>query len=124
MDRIDEFQGGLVVISPHCDDAVFACGCLLEAHPGSTVVTVFAGSPPAGHAITEWDRAAGFEAADDVLGIRRAEDASALALLDARPVWLNFCDSQYGQTPSRDAISTALSDILDRVPGENLLVPL
>jgi LmbE family N-acetylglucosaminyl deacetylase len=37
----------VVVFSPHCDDAVFACGQLLETHPGALVVTMFAGRPPA-----------------------------------------------------------------------------
>jgi hypothetical protein len=64
----------LLVLSPHCDDAVLACGEMLEAHPGSVVATVFAGCPPAGAPLTEWDRAAGFQAGDDVMNARRAED--------------------------------------------------
>jgi len=32
-------QCRLLVVSPHCDDAVFACGALLAASPGSIVVT-------------------------------------------------------------------------------------
>jgi LmbE family N-acetylglucosaminyl deacetylase len=80
----------LAVISPYCDDAVFACGRMLEAHPGSIVVTVCAGRPAADIPLTEWDRAADFRAGDDVMGMRREEDRAALALLAAYPVWLNF----------------------------------
>ena len=36
----------VVVLSPHFDDAVQGAGLLLARHPGSTVVTVFAGPPP------------------------------------------------------------------------------
>jgi LmbE family N-acetylglucosaminyl deacetylase len=43
----------LLVVSPHCDDAVLSCGSLLETHPGSAVVTVFAGTQPAGQPLTE-----------------------------------------------------------------------
>ena len=37
----------VVVLSPHLDDAVLGCGRLLSAHPGATVVTVYAGAPEA-----------------------------------------------------------------------------
>ena len=35
------------MISPHLDDVVISCGALLLAHPGATVATLFAASPPA-----------------------------------------------------------------------------
>ena len=38
-------EGRLLVISPHLDDAVFACGRLIASHPSCVVVTVFAGLP-------------------------------------------------------------------------------
>ena len=34
----------VVVLSPHLDDAVLGCGRLMAAHPGATVVTVYAGA--------------------------------------------------------------------------------
>ena len=51
-----------MVLSPHCDDAVFGCGELLADRPGSTVITVFAGRPGSGVPLTRWDAAAGFGA--------------------------------------------------------------
>jgi LmbE family N-acetylglucosaminyl deacetylase len=61
----------LLVISPHLDDAVFSCGQLLEVHPGATVVTIFAGRPPPGTPLTDWDSAAGFGPGEDPIGRRR-----------------------------------------------------
>jgi LmbE family N-acetylglucosaminyl deacetylase len=104
----------LLVISPHCDDAVFACGQLLDAHPGSLVVTIFAGRPPAHLPLPEWDRAAGFQPGDDVSGMRRAEDQEALTLLRATPLWLDFCDSQYHCSPSVEEVTLALQEVVQR----------
>jgi LmbE family N-acetylglucosaminyl deacetylase len=116
--------GQLVVISPHCDDAVFACGRMLEAHPGSIVVTVCAGRPPADAPLTEWDHAAGFRPGDDVMGMRRAEDREALTLLAAHPIWLDFCDSQYGQSPSVEAVMNALHGVVCAANPKTIVLPL
>ena len=86
----------IVVVSPHLDDAVLGTADLLGSHPGSTVITVFAGAPEAyPDPPTEWDAAGGFGAGDDVLAARREEDRSALEVLGARPVWLDAVDWQY-----------------------------
>ncbi|HEX2055146.1 MAG TPA: PIG-L family deacetylase, partial [Nitrospiraceae bacterium] len=90
----------LLVISPHCDDAVFSCGSLLAAHPGSIVATVFAQGPPPGRPLTEWDRTSGFQVGDDVMMQRRDEDRRALSLVSAQPLWLEFQDRQYGESPA------------------------
>jgi LmbE family N-acetylglucosaminyl deacetylase len=116
--------GQLVVVSPHCDDAVFACGRMLEAHPGSIVVTVCAGRPPADLSLTEWDRAAGFQPGDDVMGMRREEDRAALTLLAAHPVWLDFCDSQYRRSPSAEAVMDALYEVVCACHANTIVLPL
>jgi LmbE family N-acetylglucosaminyl deacetylase len=86
----------IVVVSPHLDDAVLGCGRLLAAHPGATVVTVFAGPPDRyPDPPTAWDTLAGFGPGDDVLASRRAEDAAALAVVAAQPVWLDHVEHQY-----------------------------
>lgn len=86
----------VVVISPHLDDAVLGCAQLMAAHPGATVITVFAGEPPEyPDPMTRWDTLAGFASGDDVIAARRAEDAKALAELDALPVWLDHVEHQY-----------------------------
>ena len=93
-----------LVISPHLDDAVFSCGRLLAAAPGSIVVTVFAGIPPRDTPAPPWDRRAGFDRADEAMHARRDEDRRALARLDARPVWLDFLDRDLLTSGRLDAV--------------------
>ena len=116
--------GRLVVISPHLDDAVFACGALLAAHPGATVLSIFAGDPPADQPLTPWDRDCGFAPGDDVMAMRRAEDAEALALLGATPLWLDFLDAQYGATPSVETLASALRMSIAQIAPDTLFIPL
>jgi LmbE family N-acetylglucosaminyl deacetylase len=102
----------LVVVSPHLDDAVLSCAGLIAGAGAATVLTVFAGFPPARDATTPaeflpgttmWDQASGFAGGDDVVGLRRAEDRAALAHLGAVPRWLDFLDSQYVIDPAESA---------------------
>jgi LmbE family N-acetylglucosaminyl deacetylase len=86
----------IVIISPHLDDAVLGCSTLMAAHLGATVVTVFAGRPTEYPTPMErWDSLCGFVEGDEVHVARRAEDAAALAVLDATPVWLDFVEHSY-----------------------------
>lgn len=87
----------VLVLSPHCDDAVFACGQMLEANPGSVVA---AGAP-----LTEWDRA-------------------ALGLLGATPLWLDFRDSQYGPTHSAADLRDAIERVIRLVRPGAVFVPM
>jgi LmbE family N-acetylglucosaminyl deacetylase len=122
--------GRVMVISPHLDDAVFSCGELLSAHPRATVATIFAGTPPAGRATTDWDRACGFRSACEAMVARRNEDASALLALGARPVWLNFLDSQYcngsagAAVPQADDIAESIALLVTREQPDAVLFPL
>ena len=86
----------IVIVSPHLDDAVLGCSYLMAAHPGVTVVTVFAGRPAAyPKPMERWDALCGFVDGDEVHEARRAEDAAALAVLDATPVWLDNVEHSY-----------------------------
>ena len=114
----------LFVVSPHLDDAVLGCGRLLAAHPGAVVLTVFAGRQPAKQPLTEWDRASGFCAGDDVIGRRREEDRRALAQLGATPRWLDFLDAQYGATPEVAEIAAAIARELESVRPAQPVMPL
>lgn len=111
-------------VSPHLDDAVFACGRLLASAPGAVVATVFAGRPPASSGLTEWDRAAGFRPGDDVVGRRREEDRQALAGLGAWPLWLDFRDSQYGAAPSAEAVAEQLRRVCLQCEPQSVFFPL
>jgi len=86
----------VVVVSPHLDDAVLGCGLLLAAIPGTTVLTVFTGAPPAyPDPMRPWDAECGFGPGDDVMEVRRAEDREALARLDAAPEHLGLVEYSY-----------------------------
>ncbi|WP_157265160.1 PIG-L deacetylase family protein [Azohydromonas aeria] len=111
-----------LLVSPHLDDAVFGCGEWLQANPGTRVTTVFAGLPPDGGQRTDWDARCGFESAAQAVRERREEDRAALALLGGEPCWLEFGDSQYGATPSVEAVTDALSDLLARQAPDALFV--
>ncbi|MFP3707935.1 PIG-L deacetylase family protein [Paraburkholderia tropica] len=97
----------LFVVSPHLDDAVLSCGNLLARCAGSVVCTVFAGRPREPMR-TEWDAASGFADAHEAIAARWREDETALALCGATAVWLDFLDSQYGETPRVDDVAEAL----------------
>lgn len=112
-----------LVVAPHCDDAVLSCGALLAAHPGSLMLTVCAGTPPA-QPLTDWDAACGFAAGDDVMAVRRDEDREAAAVLGAEPLWLPFLDAQYGPPPAIDAIAQALADIVAERMPQGFVFPL
>jgi LmbE family N-acetylglucosaminyl deacetylase len=116
--------GILVLISPHLDDAVFSCGEALAAHPGSVVVTVFAGTPADGAQRTEWDARCGFANAAEAVAARRAEDERALARLAASARWLRFADAQYGEACALDEVTCALGAALDTFADAMVLAPL
>jgi LmbE family N-acetylglucosaminyl deacetylase len=123
---MDDDLGRLAVISPHLDDGAFSCGDLLACHPGATVITVFAGLREAARdAVTPWDRACGFRSACEAIAARRKEDRAAMAVLGARPCWLDFEDSQYAARPPGTAtIAGALRKALDRLQPDTVLLPL
>src|SRR3984885_3791700 len=86
----------IVVVSPHFDDAALGAAHLLTSYPGSTVITVLAGRPPAyPEEVSDWDAGGGFVAGEDVVAARQREDQAAMASMQATPVWLDFPDHQY-----------------------------
>jgi LmbE family N-acetylglucosaminyl deacetylase len=113
-----------VVVSPHCDDAVFGCGELVADRPGTTVITVFAGRPAQQMPLTDWDTTAGFGEGDDVMGYRHAEDRAALTGLGARPRWLPFRDAQYGGPVGADAVVTGLAAAVRACRPDVVAIPL
>ena len=54
---------------------------------------------------------------------RRQEDRAALQILGATPRWLDFLDSQYGDSPSISAVATALSNVLGETAPAAVLYP-
>ena len=82
----------LIVISPHLDDAVFSAWHLLGSN--TTVLTVFAGEPPAG---TEawWDKLCGQRDSVAMTKRRKSENEHALKPTKTQLIYLNFLDNQY-----------------------------
>ncbi len=118
----------IVVVSPHFDDAALGAAHLLTTYPGSTVVTVLAGRPPAyPDQVTEWDAAGGFVSGDDVVGARQEEDRAAMASLGAEPVWLDFPDHQYLDPPDRPTpseVAPALQEAIVAARPTAVFLPL
>lgn len=113
-----------MVISPHLDDAVLGCGALLAGNRGSVVLTALAGVPHDEAMSTEWDRACGFASAAQAVAARREEDRAALRRLGAEPVWLGFCDGQYGETPAVESLAWALQERIAQCRPQRIAMPL
>jgi LmbE family N-acetylglucosaminyl deacetylase len=117
----------VVIVSPHLDDAVLGCGRFMAAHPGVTVVTVFAGNPPEyPDPMRVWDVQSGFAPGDDVMEARRREDMAALTALDARPVHLDFVEHTYkpGDRPvAPDVLADGLAPALATLDPTLVLAP-
>jgi LmbE family N-acetylglucosaminyl deacetylase len=117
----------VVIVSPHLDDAVLGCARFMGAHPGVTVVTVFAGNPPQyPDPMRLWDVQSGFQPGDDVMEARRSEDAAALAIVDASPVHLDFVEHTYnpGDRPVRPAeIAEGLAPALASLDPTLVIAP-
>lgn len=124
---LDHELDRVCVVSPHFDDAVLGAGQLLAAHPGATVITVFGGRPaaypdPPG----DWDALGGFGPQDDVVAVRREEDARALAELDARSAWLDFPEHTYlapADRPRARDVAPALAAAIEHADPTAVLVP-
>jgi LmbE family N-acetylglucosaminyl deacetylase len=90
----------LGAVSPHLDDLALSCASLLGVHPGSWMVTVFAGGPPSVDPLTGGESPSGmFEAGADIVGARRAEDARAASVLGCEARHLDHWDEQYRHPP-------------------------
>jgi LmbE family N-acetylglucosaminyl deacetylase len=130
-----------LALSPHLDDAAFSCGGTLARLAGAgwrvVVATLFTASvpAPAGFALAcQLDKGLGPEV--DYMALRRDEDAAAMRVLGAEPVWLPFREAPhrgYGSAPALfagvrendmvvDALAPALTGLLDaHRPGLVLL---
>ncbi len=119
----------ILLISPHFDDAVLSAGQFMADRPDADVVTVFAGIPVSPDNVqTPYDLKCGFDNARDAVGVRTRENDSALAFLDARPINLEFPDSQYDNGLVNgvhiDQITEKLQEIVDKGKYEFIMAPL
>jgi LmbE family N-acetylglucosaminyl deacetylase len=125
----DDELDRVLVISPHPDDAVLSCGQFLARHPGATVVAVFCGfpvtypDPP-----NRWAVLSGFDAGDDIVGLRRDEDRRALAVLGATPMHLDgFAEADLQPdepVATAEQVAEALDQVVGRLDPTLVIVPL
>lgn len=112
-----------VVVSPHLDDAVLSYGgALAAADTPTTVVTVFAGMPPAWSWPTPFDNSCGFPDSQTAVWCRRLEDFHACSALGAWPQHLEYLDGQYGLPRSELLIAMRLRDLFN--DADEIAVPL
>lgn len=118
------WQGRVLVVSPHLDDAVLSLGASIRAAARAgahiDVLTVLAGDPESAAEADESNRRAGFRTAGEAARERRVEDERACRLLGARPLWLPFSDDR-AEAPDESSLSDELKR---RVAGyDAVLVP-
>jgi LmbE family N-acetylglucosaminyl deacetylase len=121
----EAFQGRVVVISPHLDDAVLSLGASIAAATRAgadvKVLTVFAGDERSLLQPGLWDRKSGFVTEGDAASKRREEDRQACAILGAVPAWLGFGDEQYARRGDEHAVwSAVVAEIKD---ADSALIP-
>ena len=114
----------MTILSPHLDDAVFSCGCLIAAGNNPSVLTVFAGLPSAQMPLPDWDRAAGFASAREAVLSRRHEDARALGQLGGHPLWLDMLDSQYRHAYTIEAIAARIVECQVLRESRTVIAPM
>lgn len=113
----------LLAVSPHLDDAAFSAGATLAHHAAQgwqvTVATCFTANVehPQGFALAcQLDK--GLAADVDYMALRRAEDLTACAALDARAAHLPFLEAPhrgYASAPELFAMRRADDDVIDRL---------
>ena len=99
------------------------------AHPGATVITMFAASPAEyTNPLNEWDTECGFQPGDDTMAVRRDEDVRALAAVGATPKWLGFCQNSHVARADPIAIPPGAVDALvaaiEAVAPTTIVAPL
>jgi LmbE family N-acetylglucosaminyl deacetylase len=102
---------GIVAISAHLDDAALSASASLAGRD-ATVLTIFAGTPPAELGLASWDALTGATNSADRQIERLAEDAEVMRILSAQGRYLDELDSQYrapGQEPDLERIAQSIA---------------
>ena len=108
---------GLVVVSPHLDDAILSLGASIARATSEgghvTVLTVFGGEPTSELPAGGWDRRGGFATEGEAVRARRAEDEAACVVVGAVSARLRFSEIDYvgerEEEPVWEAVCAAVS---------------
>lgn len=107
------------MVSPHHDDAILSAGQFMADRPDTFVVTVFSGDPLTPENVkTPYDIKCGFKNAREAMNARVNENAAACAMLNADWMNLDFVDSQYNRTDTREELLQKVVDNLEALIDE------
>jgi LmbE family N-acetylglucosaminyl deacetylase len=119
------FQGRVVVVSPHLDDAVMSLGstvaCAAQSGAQVELLTVFADHPASAEPASPWDLTCGFVTEGQAASVRRAEDRRACDIIGAAPRWLDFGSECYSRRGTLDDIRQAVHAVT--ADADVVLVP-
>jgi LmbE family N-acetylglucosaminyl deacetylase len=98
VNRVDLARYTRVYLSPHLDDAALSCGGTIAASPDRALVITLCTAPPSEtnfNAVAVEFHAEWGLAPDEVLRVRRAEDAEAMTILGVDYVYADWLDAIY-----------------------------
>lgn len=112
---------GLIVVSPHLDDAILSLGASIAYATGKghriNVLTVFAGDPESELPAGGWDRRGEFTTEGEAVRARRAEDDAACAVVGAAPVRLSFSEADYAGARDEEEVWGAVREAVSGAPA-------
>ncbi len=98
VNRVDLTRYTRVYLSPHLDDAALSCGGMIAASPDDALVITLCTAVPSAttfNAVAVEFHAEWGLAPDEVLHVRRAEDAEAMTILGVDYVYADWLDAIY-----------------------------
>lgn len=114
-----------IILSPHLDDAALPVGGLLAKTKNEKLVVSFFTGTPDPVQVTPWDTQSGFANSTDAMLARIKENDTAMSILGATNISLNFLDFQYralGDTAQlQTEIQSRIEDILREEGDEGAL---
>ena len=114
-------------ISTHLDDVILSCSHYISANPGVFVITALAGAPPVYKDQNDWNvRTTGKNYAPEALKVRKLEDAKAMAVLKAKPIWAELPEALYVKDGKQDELTIAneLERVLKKEQPHSVVFPV
>jgi LmbE family N-acetylglucosaminyl deacetylase len=121
-DPAELFPGTILVVAPHMDDEVLACGGTVARIPGKARI----------HLVYATDGARAFSpvvpwldaTSSELSSVRRAEATKALGILGVSPDHLHFLDLPDGQLEHQEeALERALGELIRKLRPDQILIP-